>query len=84
MNLVKATVVLAFELAEWLIYIFGRGGRRAWCEISGGHRYIALACWQGPPGTRATHLRMHCERCRHETRYFDVPVRAGKPVKADF
>jgi hypothetical protein len=51
--------------------LFGRGRRKAWCEISGGHHDILLGSWAGHE--RAHAIRLHCDRCERETGWVRVP-----------
>ena len=46
--------------------------RRAWCELSGGHKSIVLGAFSKD---RCWAFRLYCERCDTYTRWFDVPKR---------
>lgn len=56
----------------WLEYL-PHGLRRAWCELSGGHRSHLLQSWGG--SERATHVAWTCERCGFQSRWFPTTKR---------
>lgn len=56
---------------DWLEYL-PRGFRKARCEITGGHQNIV--CGFGSAGLRAQHVSLYCERCKRQTRWYDVPT----------
>lgn len=58
-------------LLDWIEYLFGRGRRKAWCEISGGHRDVILGAWAGHEHAFA--IKLHCDRCDRETGWIRVP-----------
>jgi len=54
--------------------------RRAWCELTGGHKSTML-----PAGTerRTFAVRLHCQRCGYLSRWWSVPS-IGKRTDADW
>lgn len=56
---------------DWIEYLFGRGRRKAWCELTGGHKNMVLGAWSGQE--RASAIKLHCERCERETGWIRVP-----------
>lgn len=60
-----------FLALDWIGYIFGRGRRKAWCELTGGHKNVVLGAWAGHE--RASAIKLHCERCERETDWIRVP-----------
>lgn len=57
----------------WLEYL-PHGFRKAWCEISGGHRSHLRQAWTGK---RTTHVAWTCERCGFESRWFETEPPEG-------
>lgn len=67
-----------FRAVAWTIYIFGIGRRRAWCELTGGHKTELLGCWMG--GDRATSVQVYCPRCDRQSGWIDVPRRSSTVI----
>lgn len=62
-----------FLVIDWIVYVFGRGRRKAWCELTGGHDDQVLGSWCGD--RRANAIKLHCFRCSRETGWIRVPNR---------
>ena len=65
-----------FLVIDWIGYLFGRGRRKAWCEITGGHSDQILGTWAG--NERAHAIKLHCDRCGRETGWVRVPNRPAE------
>lgn len=50
--------------------------RKAWCELTGGHRNIVLGAFKGE---ECVAVRLSCERCGKITRWYDIPSRIALP-----
>lgn len=57
---------------DWIGYVFGRGRRRAWCEISGGHKIALAGTFTG--GVHASHVQFSCERCGFVSKWHPTPT----------
>lgn len=55
------------RILAWLEYL-PRGIRKAWCEITGGHRDNLLTATKKPGAdVIVTHIKLNCGRCGRET-----------------
>lgn len=55
-------------LLAWLEYL-PRGLRRAWCDLTGGHRMHPLFARQR---LQHTHVAFYCDRCHWRTGWHDL------------
>lgn len=68
---------MLFRALQWVVYLAGRGRRRAWCELTGGHNYQFNATFANKDAgdTRASSIQMTCLRCGHTGPWQRVPTK---------